>query len=269
MLQNGNKAITKGIQINLRKSHVATTNLLRKCEQLDSYILFLQEPIYNKNNRIKLHHKIKTHYHVDNTDRQVRVAIGHTSDLEIFSIPNLTDHDTCTALWNKTDSDEYILLVSAYWDCKQNNIPDKLKQAIAFANNKGFKYIIGMDSNAHSTTWGCPRDDVRGTTLEEFIATNDAAIGNIGNNPTFQTFRENRIIQSIIDLTLYSSNYICPFTNWNISDSFEGSDHRMIHIYTTTINVTGHPSKKHWTKNLMESCLYNGLLRKLKKKRRK
>jgi hypothetical protein len=39
----------KGIQINLRRSHVATTNLIDKCNHIKSSVLFIQEPMTFKN----------------------------------------------------------------------------------------------------------------------------------------------------------------------------------------------------------------------------
>jgi hypothetical protein len=116
-----------GIQINLAKSPTASTNLINKCERLDSFIILMQEPRVHKG-KINLS-GIKCHYHSATAEDKPRAAIGHSAKYP----------------------------------------PDKLRDSIAFANNKGLKYIIGIDSNAHSTIWGCPRDNPRGKLLEESI----------------------------------------------------------------------------------------------------
>jgi ribonuclease HI len=223
-----NRSVVRGVQINLRKSDVATTNLLKKCEKLKSFILFLQEPKVVKS-KIKLQ-GAKMHYNSMVGENKPQVAIGHSNDLDIYSIPNFTDRDVCTCIWNKPELEKPIILISAYWDCLVNSIPEKLTAAISFANTKQYQFIVGIDTNAHSTTWGSPSDNVRGKLFEEFIAENNIEIHNRGNKPTFQTLRNDRLLQSIIDLTLTSNANMALINNWNISDTYEGSDHRMIYF---------------------------------------
>jgi hypothetical protein len=116
ILDNHLKKSVKGIQLNMRKSEVATTNLIKTCEKLNSYVLFLQEPrtIYKK---VSIGHNTKMHYE---THKHVRAAIGHSKDLNILGIPTLTDRDTVTCQWIRGRPDQTIILISAYWDatCK-------------------------------------------------------------------------------------------------------------------------------------------------------
>jgi hypothetical protein len=229
-ITHNNNRITKGLQINLRKSVVASTNLIQKCSRLKSYIIFITEPRVLKG-RICLN-RIKMHYQSQDNDKKPRAAIGHSGDIDIYSIPNLSSHDVCTCIWNRNNATP-ILLISAYWDGLKNNIPEALAAAVDYAKDKQLQFIIGMDANAHSTTWGSSQDNTRGRLMELFIASNNLEIHNKQNKPTFQTFREGRLIQSTIDLTLTSNLYETPISDWNTSYSFEGSDHRMIHF---TIN---------------------------------
>jgi hypothetical protein len=225
MFLKDDRMAIKGIQLNLRKSMVATQNLLKKCENVNNSILFLQEPSTVRK-KVYLHPNLKLHYH--NCD-QVRAVIAYTKNLNIMGMPHFTDKDIVTCLMENNDSSKTVL-ISAYWDILVNEIPRKLTAAIEWANRKGHMLVLCMDSNAHSTIWGSPANNTRGNTLEDFIAVNDLNIANTGHAPTFRTYRENRIIQSIIDLTITSS--VAPFIvkNWRISDTYEGSDHRMIHF---------------------------------------
>jgi hypothetical protein len=224
---NKSNNAVKGIQINLGKSLIASTNLIKRCGKIKSFIFFIQEPQVYKG-RINLN-RIKLHYHKQ-IEQRPRAAIGHSSDLDILSIPNLTDKDVCSCLWNKPGDSKPTLIISAYWDGLINSIPEMLTSAINFANNKQYQYILCIDANAHSTLWGSTSDNARGKLFEEFIIENGMEIHNRHNSPTFQTIRAGRTIQSIIDLTITSNLHNSPISNWSTSQSFEGSDHRMIHF---------------------------------------
>jgi hypothetical protein len=236
---NADKRVTKGIQINLRKSIVATQNLLKKCEHIESGILFIQEPRVVKN-KIFLHHNLKLHYQ---SGEQARAAIAHTKDLNIMGLPHLTDGDMVSCLLTEGDGRK-TLLISAYWDITSRSLPPKLEIAVEWANRTDIQFIICMDTNAHSTLWGSPVTNTRGNTMEDFMAAHDIDIANIGQEPTFKTYRENRILQSIIDLTLIPNMAGNIIQDWKISDSYEGSDHRMIHF---TIGWVA--KKKKWILN--------------------
>jgi ribonuclease HI len=210
----------------MRKSEVATTNLIKTCENLNSYILFLQEPrtIYKK---VSVGQNTKLHYE---SHKHVRAALGHSPDLNILGIPTLTDRDIVTCQWQKSNPDQTVILISAYWDITSPVIPTKLESALLYAHNKNLQVILCIDTNAHSTTWGSPNDNSRGLTFEELVTNHNLAIQNIGTNPTFQTFREGRSIQSIIDLTITSELHTNIIHDWTISNSFVGSDHKLIHF---------------------------------------
>jgi hypothetical protein len=223
---NRNNKVVKGIQINLRKSGTATVNMLKKCEKLSSYILFSQEPQII-NGKMYLN-KIKTHYQTQVGDLKTRAAIGHSGDLDIFNIPDLTSRDVCTCMWNRNDIN--LIIISAYWDGLVNTIPASLLEAINYANNNKHQYILCIDANAHSTTWGSHNDNLRGRIFEDLIAENNMRIHNTFNQPTYQTTRNGRLIQSTIDLTLTTNRYDNPIYDWKTSASYEGSDHRMIHF---------------------------------------
>jgi hypothetical protein len=159
-------------------------------------------------------------------------------------------------MWSKPRTNETILLISAYWDNNSSQIPEKLDLALQHARNKNHQFILCIDSNAHSTIWGSPHDNSRGHTFEEFMASYNIQLQNIGKNNTFQTIRDGRQISSIIDLTLTSEQHPSPIKNWRISNSFEGSDHRMIHFTIETQKepkiTTYNFNKCNWTEFRLE-----------------
>lgn len=114
-------------------------------------------------------------------------------------VPSLTSRDICTCTWNKPGTDKPVILISAYWDGLKPEIPTMLAAAIDYANTKQYTYILCIDANAHSTTWGSPNDNVRGKKFEEFMVDNHMEIQNKGNQRTFQTMRGNRLLQTISD----------------------------------------------------------------------
>jgi hypothetical protein len=70
------------------------------------------------------------------------------------------------------------------------------------------------------------------------MANHNLAVQNIGNSNTFQTYRDGRELSSIIDLTLTSELHDDVIHNWAISNSFVGSDHKMIHFSIKYVHKT-------------------------------
>jgi hypothetical protein len=235
----------KGIQINLRRSQVATTNLIDKCNHIKSCVLFIQEPMTVKNQLGGIPRSLKQHYA---SHEHIRAALCHTSDLTILDMPTFTDRDVVTCLWAQPKKNSAVVIISAYWDCTNPNIPDKLVNAIQYANDKHYPILCCIDSNAHSTVWGSPSDNTRGRTFEEFMIEQDLDVNNIGNQPTF---RNEQGAQSIIDLTLTSNRYDRLIRNWTISKTYFGSDHKMIHFTMESTKIkpitTYNYNKCNWT----------------------
>ena len=81
-----------------------------------------------------------------------------------------------------------------------------------------------MDSNAHSTLWGCNNDNPRGKTLEEFIIRAGSDLLNRGNIPTFTNHRS----ATIIDITLSDPSLSNVLSNWRVHNTPSHSDHAAI-----------------------------------------
>ena len=91
-----------------------------------------------------------------------------------------------------------------------------------------------MDSNAHSSLWGCPSDNPRGKTLEELIIGMGADILNVGTQPTFSNHR----YSTIIDITHSDPSLSPSLSNWRIHDTPSLSDHAAIRV---DLNLTPPP----------------------------
>jgi hypothetical protein len=97
----------------------------------------------------------------------------------------LSDRDNIVVIIN--DSNRTICLVSAYLDIKLNNpvIGQLLQNTAIEAERSGWDLLVGSDSNSHSLLWGSGTPNTRGNQVEEFLATHDLVIKNIGKEFTF------------------------------------------------------------------------------------
>ena len=119
------------------------------------------------------------------------------------------------------------LIISAYLDIQNKEvIPDVLTTAVEYALRKGLAIIIGMDSNAHSTSFG-PVMNSRGEILDLFIAKYGLDIENRGNTPTFC----GRGCATFIDITL-TRGLSVTVKEWEVCTDYNGSDHNTIKFYT-------------------------------------
>lgn len=64
-------------------------------------------------------------------------------------------------------------------------IPEILGKTVEYAEERGWAFILGMDSKCHSFLFG-HKTNKRGEKLEDFIATHNLTIENIGQEPTNQ-----------------------------------------------------------------------------------
>ena len=101
-----------------------------------------------------------------------------------------------------------------------------------------------MDSNAHSSLWGCPSDNPRGKTLEELIIGMGADILNVGSQPTFSNHR----YSTIIDITLSDPSLSPSLSHWRVQATPSLSDHAAIRVY---LNLSPPPPLTH---TYLEKC---------------
>lgn len=154
-----------------------------------------------------------------------RAVIIHNPSLDIWQIPHLSDSNFQTGIWRNTKHKMPIIIISAYWGIKLDNIPSTLKAAITEAKRKKYEILPGIDTNAHHPAWGSPGINQRGTLFENLITAQNLQIFNTGDSPTF--IRAN--CATHIDLTITTKTFIPKIQHWEILTDDMLSDHLCLH----------------------------------------
>jgi hypothetical protein len=154
-----------------------------------------------------------------------RAAIAIPTYFNALQKFSATNRDTTTVIIK--DSSRTICLVSAYLDIKFNNpiASQALRNAVFESERSGWNLLVGCDANAHSLLWGSATPNTRGGLVEEFLATNDLAIKNIGNEFTFVNSQQHK---TIIDITFTNRSLEYNIANWAVNTKDSYSDHKRI-----------------------------------------
>lgn len=92
-------------------------------------------------------------------------------------------------------------------------------------NNKTKKEIVVTgDFNAKSPLWGCKREDARGILLAEWMMAHQLVVANERDISTFVKGQQ----QSIVDLTVVSTDMCGKIHGWQVLDEETLSDHPFI-----------------------------------------
>ncbi|UYV75817.1 hypothetical protein LAZ67_13001433 [Cordylochernes scorpioides] len=114
--------------------------------------------------------------------------------------------------------------------------------------------ILGMDTNAHSPTWGIgARLDFRGANLEEFASFNDFHF--LG--PPVDSTWSNGPLSSSIDVTLASSSLAIHVTR-GLFDEMAFTDH--IPIWTTFLDMVNNETKSSWVESSCKEQTFKSFL---------
>ena len=150
-------------QINLHKSKYANFELFKQTESLNNVIILAQEPHAYKGKITGTPRGLKTHQ----TGPLARSCIIHSKKHNITPLLELCSKNVVSCVWEtESPTHKKIMLISVYWDISMAEIPSELLASITYSHNHNLPYICAMDSNAHSTLWGCNKDNPRGKTLE-------------------------------------------------------------------------------------------------------
>ena len=219
-------------QINLHKSKYANFELFKQLEPLSSFVALTQEPHVYKGNFSGLPRGLKSHLVEPNS----RSCIIWPKKLNITPVTAFCSGDIVTCLW-ETNSvlRTKLMLISVYWDILQTEVPAKLVSCINYCLSHNIPYLCSMDSNAHSTLWGCPSNNPRGKILEELLIRVGADILNSGTSPTFSNHR----YSTIIDITFSDPSLSPSLSNWRVHDTPSHSDHSALRV---DLNLTPPPS---------------------------
>ncbi|KAL4113976.1 hypothetical protein QTP88_017519 [Uroleucon formosanum] len=117
-------------------------------------------------------------------------------------------------------------------------------------------YIILGDFNSRNTSCGCNRTDPRGKTIEQVIE-NDQSLILLNNGDSTRHNSSNGSLADI-DLTLSSSS-LAPIMEWNVLNSYSGSDHWPVEIRVQSKNTLYVPSPK-WNLSKLNWKLFAELI---------
>ena len=210
-------------QINLHKSKYAHFELFKQVEPLSNFVVLTQEPHVYGGTFTGLPRGLKAHLIGSNS----RSCIIWPKKLNITPVSEFCSDDIVACLWETNSSPKTkLMLISAYWDILQAEVPAELVACIDYCLTHNIPYLCSMDSNAHSTLWGCITDNPRGKILEELIIRVGADILNSGTCPTFS----NQRYSTIIDITISDPSLSSSLSNWRVHDTPSLSDHAAIRV---------------------------------------
>jgi hypothetical protein len=229
-------------QINLHKSKFANFELFKQIEPLNNFVALTQEPHTYRGKLTGMPGGLRSH----SVGPNARSCIIWPKKLNIKPIMDFCSGDVVSCLWETgTTLQTKIILISVYWDSLHGEVPAHLVSCIDYCKTHKIPYLCSMDSNAHSTLWGCASDNPRGTILEEFIVGAGADILNSGTQPTFSNHR----YSTIIDITLSDSSLSPSLSRWRIHDTPSLSDHVAIRV---DLNLSPPPPSP--THTCLENC---------------
>ena len=215
-------------QINLQHSKDATAHFVSRFSKLHTAIAIIQEP-WVSNEMIR---------GLNGAGRVWGAAGCHqrsciiTRGLEARLVPKHTTGDLTTVVVKSQDKDgtPWELVVASAYFPREREVPTKeFRDLIADGGAGGSGLLAGCDANAHHTMWGSSRDGARGEDLLGFLIGEDLDFLNRGSTPTF--FTELRG-QSVIDITICTSDVFSKMHGWRVSEEVSLSDHRYIDFWT-------------------------------------
>ena len=215
-------------QINLQRSKDATAHFVRRFARLHTGIAIIQEPWVSHETIRGLNGAGKVWGVTRGRQRSCIVTRG----LEARLVPKHTTEDLTTIVVEGKDKDgnRWELAVASAYFPREREVPIReFREMVADAGIRGSGLIAGCDANSHHTLWGSSRDSERGADLLEFLVGEDLDFLNRGCTPTF--FTQGRG-ESVIDMTICTSEVYSMMHGWRVSEELSLSDHRYIDFWT-------------------------------------
>ena len=147
-------------QINMQHCKQAAANLHQQLASVGQmgYIVLIQKPYLFCNRLVG----IPRNCGICNIpgDRP-RAAIVAAPGLDLWMVPEYSSSDVVTCLLRTgCDQTPELYVVSAYLDITLPGVvPEPLGRLVDHCRREGKQLLIGMDSNSHSTLWGCEDDN--------------------------------------------------------------------------------------------------------------
>ena len=174
------------VQINMNKAHAALAHMTSYLSS-SNLIALITEPVtaYNKICTIPAGYKS---FPSSTLSVRPRAGIWIPSSLSALRVDHLSNEDCSVIIVNQNSNP--LLLASIYLDRAPVEMPQWLYAISAFAEERGYPLLMALDANAHSEFYGSTTNQ-RGLRFEEFILSTGMYVENVGNLPTFETFRGN------------------------------------------------------------------------------
>lgn len=229
----------KILQINVDGGRVAQDLMETKIKELGFDVLIICEQYKNKTEEDGWFqdNSGKAAVAVINEDLPI-MATGPSDDIG-FRWVEVKDHRIYACYWSPNmDTDSFQRFL--------NNLEASVRSAV-------LPVIIAGDLNAKSGEWGDHREDVRGRLLTDLMSSLNLLACNCGNTPTFERiYRDGRVSQSFIDVTLVSEVSGRRINGWRVLDEYTGSLHRYITFCIKTktnkpINQDVHQQGGRWS----------------------
>ncbi|UYV73323.1 hypothetical protein LAZ67_10002715 [Cordylochernes scorpioides] len=193
-----------------------------------------------------------SHNHFATLSTCAYIPSGIVARSNLHPIP-LTSPDTAITSIAICLEQSIIMVHSAYWHglrAADDFIP-LLEDTIRRAS---LPVILGMDTNAHSPTWGIgARLDFRGANLEEFASFNDLHF--LG--PPVDSTWSNGPLSSSIDVTLASSSLAIHATRGLLGE-MDFTDH--IPIWTTFLDMVNNETNSSWVESSCKEQTFKSFL---------
>ena len=213
------------VQTNLHKSAQATLLAGQAMESAHSTISLITEPHTINGKLYAFPRGTASVFSPGTQSSPPRAAIVTTRDVGLTALGKWCHRDCAVGL--AKIGGKQTVVASIYMDINKTIQPKWLDDLVHMTKTNNYALLISMDSNAHSSLFG-PSNNARGDQLEDFILQHGLTIENVGDTPTFETRRGDRLIQTFIDVTL--TRGISDLSMWRVDRTFNASDHNNIYF---------------------------------------
>ncbi|GBN25229.1 putative RNA-directed DNA polymerase from transposon X-element [Araneus ventricosus] len=210
---------TTFLQINLRKSKIATSTLLETSNSHNPSIILVQEP-YILDGRIA------------GIPRSWNQWLSKNNKTGIISLPSCNKpvflQSTVNSTALKIQTEQGPLTVISAYSSSYINIMETLQDLHSILTDLGDESVlICTDLNAHSRIWGYTNEDTRGAQVEDFLLVQQLYLLNETNSPP--TF-EHRGRKRWPDLSIIKGTDFANSCTWKVLEDYTHSDHNYIFI---------------------------------------
>ena len=168
------------LSINLQKSTAASAELNHRGEEL----VFITEPHARNGKILTLDRARGKIFASADPGKRPRAALRVSEGLEPWAAPDFTDGDMATAIVKLQGVSTFVC--SLYLDINYEVQKPLFLKLIDHCEAGGLPLVCSMDSNAHSSLWGCSEQNKRGEDLGEVLESKLLLVRNVGATPHLQ-----------------------------------------------------------------------------------